>query len=242
MALCPSWRAFVLSASPLCLAPAAIIRYVKPSDADLYVPEVYYTHKNEYGKEVKSSAAPSFPSDYLMVQLTATTKKDGGGGGGGGGGGAAAAAAGAFPIENRDGMGELQNILEFSKYCQLPGSLLSKLSNFHVLYFLSTSCPVSLKGDDLDGLLKAIATGKEGAVDAWATMSPKWATLLYIMAEQLTDAGTGGGGGGGGASSSGGGSGGGGGGGGFGGSWACTACTFINDGAGSTCACCNTPR
>jgi hypothetical protein len=155
-----------------------------------------------------------------------------------------------FAVENREGMGEMQDIPGFYKYLQKPDSLLLKLSNFHALHFLATNTFVSLKGDDLDSLLKALATKDEAVVDKWATASPKWATLMYIMAEQLTDAGpavnaepipewarvgapvaaaaAGGGGGGGGGGSG-------------GGSWACSGCTFINE-SGNTCNICQTSR
>ncbi|KAG6869146.1 hypothetical protein C0993_012245 [Termitomyces sp. T159_Od127] len=35
-----------------------------------YVPDVFFTYKNEYGLEVKKSAKPCFPVEYLMVNVT----------------------------------------------------------------------------------------------------------------------------------------------------------------------------
>ncbi|KAJ1514089.1 nuclear protein localization protein 4 [Coelomomyces lativittatus] len=35
-----------------------------------YVPDILYTEKNEYGTQVSKKAAPSFPCDYLLVNLT----------------------------------------------------------------------------------------------------------------------------------------------------------------------------
>ncbi|KAG6817620.1 hypothetical protein H0H87_006248 [Tephrocybe sp. NHM501043] len=35
-----------------------------------YVPDVFFTYKNEYGLEVKKSAKPSFPVEYLMLNVT----------------------------------------------------------------------------------------------------------------------------------------------------------------------------
>jgi nuclear protein localization family protein 4 len=61
------------------LAPsttAANEMLVQLSDDTRYVPEIYYTHKNEYNKEVKSSASPSFPSDYLMCDMQAAFVSD----------------------------------------------------------------------------------------------------------------------------------------------------------------------
>jgi len=34
-----------------------------------YVPDVFYTYKNEYGLEVKKSAKPSFPVEFLMLNV-----------------------------------------------------------------------------------------------------------------------------------------------------------------------------
>ncbi|KAF8898440.1 NPL4 family-domain-containing protein [Infundibulicybe gibba] len=35
-----------------------------------YVPDVFFTYKNEYGLEVKKSAKPCFPVEYLMLNVT----------------------------------------------------------------------------------------------------------------------------------------------------------------------------
>lgn len=54
--------------------PAVVrIREVNTEETDLskkrYIPDVFYTYKNEYKLEVKESAKPCFPTDYLLVSV-----------------------------------------------------------------------------------------------------------------------------------------------------------------------------
>lgn len=58
--------------------PAVVrIREVNTDDTDLtkkrYIPDVFYTYKNEYKLEVKESAKPCFPTDYLLVSVRLPT-------------------------------------------------------------------------------------------------------------------------------------------------------------------------
>jgi len=43
----------------------------RTQDSARYVPDVFFTYKNEYGLEVKKSAKPCFPVEYLMVNVCA---------------------------------------------------------------------------------------------------------------------------------------------------------------------------
>ncbi|KAG6814021.1 hypothetical protein H0H92_003871 [Tricholoma furcatifolium] len=42
----------------------------RSQDSARYVPDVFFTYKNEYGLEVKKSAKPCFPVEYLMLNVT----------------------------------------------------------------------------------------------------------------------------------------------------------------------------
>ncbi|KIR82129.1 nuclear protein localization protein 4 [Cryptococcus gattii EJB2] len=46
-----------------------VVRVRKPGEGE-YVPEVFYSFKNEYGLQVKMPAKPTFPVEYLYVNIT----------------------------------------------------------------------------------------------------------------------------------------------------------------------------
>jgi nuclear protein localization family protein 4 len=44
---------------------------VKHSSDDEYVPDIFFVEKDKYGNQIKQSAKPTFPTEYLMVDMPA---------------------------------------------------------------------------------------------------------------------------------------------------------------------------
>ncbi len=180
-----------------------IIR-VKPSDtaATRYVPEVFFRYKNEYGLDVKESAKPTFPVEYLIVNVTNgfPTKA------------APRFLSSAFPIENRQGLSDqstdvlFQQLLASGAAELQPGAGGEKrrkavewLSDWHLLAFLQTT---GLVGEEEMRQMIAVAIKHEQpeglqALDALLA-SPGWQTLVTIAKESAPRSSGGGSGGGGG--------------------------------------------
>lgn len=43
---------------------------VKEEGPGRYIPEVFYRYRNEYGRDVQKSARPSFPVEYLLINVS----------------------------------------------------------------------------------------------------------------------------------------------------------------------------
>lgn len=109
-----------------------------------YIPEVFYRKINEYGRSVQENAKPSFPVEYLLVTLThgfPSNPKP-----------AFMARPHGFPVENREVIGESQELKAIGKSIGLDssGNLRKQdegilaISDFHLLTFL---CNMSILSD-----------------------------------------------------------------------------------------------
>jgi nuclear protein localization protein 4 homolog len=165
-----------------------------------YIPEVFYRRINEYGASVQENAKPSFPVEYLLVTLThgfPSEPKP-----------VFMAKAPGFPIENREVMGESQELKTVSQRIGLDsnGNLkrqdegILAVSDFHLLCFIHhhgflsnvrsfpfhTLTHAYARIDtniiqDEEALLCRVATQHDLADGYQLLSTPGWATLLAIL-------------------------------------------------------------
>ncbi|KAF9270550.1 polyubiquitin-tagged protein recognition complex, Npl4 component [Marasmius fiardii PR-910] len=133
-------------------------------DSARYIPDVFFTYKNEYGLEVKKSAKPAFPVEYLMVNVTHGFPQNP----------SPLFRSIQFPIENRQGLEDqtIENVLSQLARLDAPGIASSKeakpgeaqrtfalakwLSDWHLVSFLDTT--QLLSPDDIRLLLKTVSS------------------------------------------------------------------------------------
>lgn len=157
-----------------CLVPtldAPELGYVRESTPEQLVPDVFYKTKNEYGIEVTKIARP-LPLEYLIIELTTSSPVQpkpylvGG-------------LDPAFPIENRESLGDIQDFTSFAKYLQHQTNFLCAMSDLHLLLFMYTSSVIHLR-PYIPLLCKAIQSGNKVLAEQWR-QNDWWATVEELI-------------------------------------------------------------
>ncbi|KAJ3480414.1 hypothetical protein NLJ89_g12280 [Agrocybe chaxingu] len=130
----------------------------RTNDSARYVPDVFFSYKNEYGLEVKKSAKPCFPVEYLLVNVTHGFPQTP----------APLFRSAAFSIENRPGLEDqtVDNTMATLNRLEAPSlpagsesykklELAKWLSDWHLVAFLETTQLFSV--DDIKLLMRTRA-------------------------------------------------------------------------------------
>jgi nuclear protein localization family protein 4 len=167
-------RSYQVSTSAEALVRADIITastqpsklFVNPTSDQRYVPDINYSEVNEYGLEVKLNAKPAFPVDFLLVSLSDSFPLD-----------PKPMFQNKFVIENRDFMGELQDLHKVRDYLH-SNSDGTQLCDFHFLVYLSRT---NILGPQEFSLLLKFVNERNEQDYLHLMESPGWMTLLTIL-------------------------------------------------------------
>ncbi|CAO3666119.1 unnamed protein product [Umbelopsis vinacea] len=138
-----------------------------------YVPEVFYKYKNKYGVPVQEPAKPTFPVEYLLVNVTNGFPQNPS---------PAFASALPFAIENRSGI-ESQSLGQVSQRlssCSSPEDYLTALSDFHLLCYIRSSGLLS--SEEFVALCKSVVQ-HDAQTFAQLQQSSGWKTLEMVLRE-----------------------------------------------------------
>ena len=161
-----------------CLVPtkdAPELGYIKETNKEQFVPDVFYKEKDKFGNEVTKPGRP-LPIEYLLVDVPASTpvepqytlnpipSKN------------------AFPIGNR--VTEVQNLEAVAQYLNQfdNETLFEAFSDLHLLLFLF-NCDF-LPREQMAPLLEAVAKKDRALFSSWISQSQWWSTLTSLLDSQ----------------------------------------------------------
>ncbi|TFK30391.1 polyubiquitin-tagged protein recognition complex, Npl4 component [Coprinopsis marcescibilis] len=159
----------------------------RTQDSARYVPDVFFSYKNEYGLEVKKSAKPCFPVEYLIVNVTHGFPQAP----------SPVFRSTQFCIENRSGLEDqtvdrvMSDLSKLDAPSVFPGDdnfkkreLAKYLSDFHLVAFLQTTQLFSV--DDLKLLIRTVTSpnlSEDSSVLDPVLSSDGWQTLMTFTRE-----------------------------------------------------------
>ncbi|GAN03833.1 endoplasmic reticulum and nuclear membrane proteinc Npl4 [Mucor ambiguus] len=154
----------------------SVMRVKESIPHERYVPEVFYKFKNEYNVLVKQSAKPTFPVEYLLVNVTHGFPHNPS---------PLFHAESTFPVENREGLGhqDIATLAKCIKSAHTQDELKKVLNDFHVLCFIQstdTFSPQEFKQ------LCRIVTSLDGNMDELNQLNG-WNTLQMVLKEAGAD-------------------------------------------------------
>jgi nuclear protein localization family protein 4 len=154
-----------------------------------YVPDVFFSYRNEYGLEVKKSAKPCFPVEYLMVNVTHGFPQNP----------APLFRSTQFPIENRPGLEDQSLELILRRLAQLEAPSVEKssltkpdearqrqplaewLSDWHLVAFLSTTHVIST--DDIKTFMRVVSSPTLPSQLDTLLSTESWQMLMSLTVE-----------------------------------------------------------
>ncbi|WFD34001.1 nuclear protein localization protein 4 [Malassezia cuniculi] len=150
----------------------AVVR-VKPSSESRFVPDVFYRYTNKYGLDVKESAKPTFPIEYLIVNVSHGFPNTP----------SPRFLSHSFNVENRPGLHdqELGTFLRGVNAAQSAQELIHLLSDWHLVAFLGTT---GLLGEEDVQALARVATSHEESALNELVSRPAWQTISAIAATE----------------------------------------------------------